>query len=74
MNINAGANITVNGRSYRFPKVPTVCVCIDGSEPGYIERAVASGLAPNFARLMKDDAVVVRVGRFERSLAQCPFL
>jgi phosphonoacetate hydrolase len=54
LNINAGANITVNGRSYRFPKVPTVCVCIDGSEPGYIERAVASGLAPNFARLMQD--------------------
>jgi len=54
LNINAGANITVNGRSYRFPKVPTVCVCIDGSEPGYIERAVDSGLAPNFARLMKD--------------------
>ncbi|HET7679562.1 MAG TPA: phosphonoacetate hydrolase [Xanthobacteraceae bacterium] len=54
MNINAGATITVNGRSYCFPKVPTVCVCIDGSEPGYIERAVAAGLAPNFARLMKD--------------------
>jgi phosphonoacetate hydrolase len=54
LNINAGANITVNGRSYRFPKAPTVCVCIDGSEPGYIERAVAEGLAPNFARLMKE--------------------
>lgn len=54
MNINAGANITVNGRSYRFPKAPTVCICIDGSEPGYIERAAAKGLAPNFARLMKE--------------------
>jgi phosphonoacetate hydrolase len=54
LNINAGANITVNGRSYRFPKAPTVCVCIDGSEPGYIESAVAKGLAPNFARLMKE--------------------
>jgi phosphonoacetate hydrolase len=54
LNINAGANITVNGRSYRFPKAPTVCVCIDGSEPGYIERAAAKGLAPNFARLMKE--------------------
>ena len=54
MNINTGANISVNGRSYRFPKEPTVCVCIDGSEPGYIERAVEKGLAPNFARLMKD--------------------
>jgi phosphonoacetate hydrolase len=54
LNINTGASVTVNGRSYRFPKAPTVCVCIDGSEPGYIERAVAKGLAPNFARLMKD--------------------
>jgi phosphonoacetate hydrolase len=54
LNINAGANISVNGRSYRFPKAPTVCVCIDGSEPGYIESAVAQGLAPNFARLMKE--------------------
>jgi phosphonoacetate hydrolase len=54
LNVNTGANITVNGRSYRFPTEPTVCVCIDGSEPGYIEQAVASGLAPNFARLMKD--------------------
>jgi phosphonoacetate hydrolase len=54
VNINAGANITVNGRSYRFPRAPTVCVCIDGSEPGYIESAVAKGLAPNFARLMKE--------------------
>jgi phosphonoacetate hydrolase len=57
MNYNrAGAEITANGRSYRFPKTPTVCVCIDGSEPGYIERAVDKGLAPNFARLMKDGA------------------
>jgi len=52
----AGAAVTVNGRSYRFPTTPTVCVCIDGSEPGYIESAVEKGLAPNFARLMRDGA------------------
>jgi len=51
-----GAEVTVNGRSYRFPKTPTVVVCIDGSEPGYIERAVEQGLAPNFARLMREGA------------------
>lgn len=56
MNINTGANVTVNGRSYRFPKAPTVCVCIDGSEPGYIERAIDKGLAPNLARMMKEGA------------------
>ena len=45
--------VSVNGRDYRFPRVPTVVVCIDGSEPGYIERAVENGLAPNLDRLMK---------------------
>ena len=38
-----GADVTVNGRSYRFPKAPTSCICIDGSEPGYIERAIEPG-------------------------------
>ncbi|HEY7382829.1 MAG TPA: phosphonoacetate hydrolase [Beijerinckiaceae bacterium] len=45
--------VTVNGRQYRWPKAPTVVVCIDGSEPGYIERAIEQGLAPNFERLMQ---------------------
>ncbi|HUC16329.1 MAG TPA: phosphonoacetate hydrolase [Acetobacteraceae bacterium] len=45
--------VAVNGRSYRFPSVPTIVICLDGSEPGYIEAAIARGLAPNFARLMR---------------------
>ena len=48
--------VTVNGRSYRWPQVPTVVVCIDGSEPGYIERAIDRGLAPNLERLMRSGA------------------
>jgi len=48
--------ISVNGRDYRFPHTPTVVVCIDGSEPGYIERAIDAGLAPNFSRLMANGA------------------
>jgi phosphonoacetate hydrolase len=48
--------VTANGRKYRMPTVPTVVVCIDGSEPGYIERAIEQGLAPNFARLMVEGA------------------
>jgi phosphonoacetate hydrolase len=50
------AEVTSNGRRYRFPKTPTVAVCIDGSEPGYIERAIDAGLAPNFDRLMREGA------------------
>jgi phosphonoacetate hydrolase len=56
LNVNVGANVTVNGRSYKFPAVPTVCVCIDGSEPGYIEKAIEKGLAPNLDRLMRTGA------------------
>lgn len=43
-----------NGRSYRAPKAPTVVVCMDGSEPGYIEATIEAGRAPNLARLMRD--------------------
>ncbi len=48
--------ITANGRDYRWPRRPTVVVCIDGSEPGYIEAAIEKGLAPNFQRLMATGA------------------
>jgi phosphonoacetate hydrolase len=51
-----GRQVTVNGRDYRFPSTPTVAVCIDGSEPGYIEAAIAAGLAPNLDRLMRTGA------------------
>src|SRR5882724_660515 len=56
MNIQRTAVVSVNGRDYRFPNTPTIVVCIDGSEPGYIERAIDAGLAPNFSRLMQDGA------------------
>jgi len=48
--------VTVNGRSYAWPKAPTVVVCLDGSEPGYIEATIKAGRAPFFARMMKDGA------------------
>src|ERR1700756_1245116 len=44
--------VTVNGRTYRVPRRPTVVVCIDGSEPGYIERAVEAGRAPWFGKVL----------------------
>jgi len=49
-----GGSITVNDRTYKLPKRPTVVVCIDGSEPGYIEETVKAGRAPWFAKVMKE--------------------
>jgi phosphonoacetate hydrolase len=45
--------VTVNGRRYAKPKQPVVVVCVDGSEPGYIERAADIGRAPYLARILK---------------------
>jgi phosphonoacetate hydrolase len=40
------AMLTVNGRSYKSPKQPTVVVCVDGCEPDYLAQAVATGRMP----------------------------
>jgi phosphonoacetate hydrolase len=53
-----GKPIVVNGRNYNPPVRPTVVICLDGSEPGYIEQAIDAGVAPTFARFMKDGAHV----------------
>lgn len=49
----SGTHVTVNGRRYARPQRPVVVVCIDGSEPGYIEAAAATGRAPFLDRLLK---------------------
>ncbi|MFT4650773.1 MAG: phosphonoacetate hydrolase [Polaribacter sp.] len=38
--------VNVNGRSYQWPSKPRVVVCIDGSEPDYIEKAIEAGVMP----------------------------
>ncbi len=50
----SNAVVELNGRSYSWPKDPVVGVCIDGSEPGYIEEAVKAGVAPYFKRVMEE--------------------
>jgi phosphonoacetate hydrolase len=44
------ATLTVNGRTYRQPTVPTVVVCVDGCEPAYVDDAIATGAAPALGR------------------------
>ncbi|WP_113505793.1 phosphonoacetate hydrolase [Ensifer sp. OTU672] len=54
--VNFDAEVVANGRSYKRPDRPVVVICIDGSEPGYIEQAIEKGLAPNLDRVMKSGA------------------
>lgn len=46
--------IDINGRTYHWPRQPVVVVCIDGSEPGYVEAAVETGKAPFFAHILAE--------------------
>jgi len=55
----SGGDIAVNGRTYRLPRQPVVVVCVDGSEPGYIERAVEAGRAPWFAKVLREGTNLV---------------
>jgi phosphonoacetate hydrolase len=41
--------ITVNGRSYRTRSVPVVGICLDGTDPSYLE--AASGVMPNLTAM-----------------------
>ena len=50
----SNAAVELNGRSYSWPDSPVVGICIDGSEPGYIEEAVKAGVAPFFKRVMEE--------------------
>jgi phosphonoacetate hydrolase len=51
-----GRKIEVNGRGYLWPARPLVVVCIDGSEPDYIEHAVAAGAMPFTAGMLERGA------------------
>ena len=48
--------VSVNGRTYAWPKAPVVVVCIDGSEPDYIEQAIAGGHMPFLEKALKNGA------------------
>ena len=50
----SNAAVELNGRTYSWPETPVVGVCVDGSEPGYIEEAVKAGVAPFFKRIMEE--------------------
>jgi phosphonoacetate hydrolase len=43
--------LTVNQRTYPWPRQPLVVVCIDGCEPEYVNQAISAGGAPYLARL-----------------------
>ncbi len=56
----AHRDITVNNRTYRWPDQPVVVVCIDGSEPDYIETAVEAGVMPWMKKVLETGGTDLR--------------
>ena len=52
--------VSINGRDYRWPERPVVVVCIDGSEPDYIEQAVAAGVMPWMKKIIEQQGSDLR--------------
>ncbi len=43
--------VRVNDRTYPWPKVPAVVICLDGCEPEYLAVAIKAGLMPTLQRI-----------------------
>ena len=54
------STVSVNGRNYLWPDKPLVVVCIDGSEPAYIEQAIAAGVMPWMKNIVEQQGTDLR--------------
>ena len=43
--------VAANGRSYAWPRVPAIAICLDGCEPAYLDAAIAAGLMPALEKI-----------------------
>jgi phosphonoacetate hydrolase len=53
MNQMSKIAVTANRRTYPWPNVPAIAICLDGCEPAYLDEAIKAGLMPTLARLRK---------------------
>jgi phosphonoacetate hydrolase len=54
--------VTVNGKTYAWPRSPVVVVCIDGGDPEYVGAAHEKGLLPNMKKFMDEGFSAVAYG------------
>ncbi|MDX8447523.1 phosphonoacetate hydrolase [Mesorhizobium captivum] len=57
MNQMSPVNVTANGRTYAWPRVPAIAICLDGCEPAYLDEAIRAGLMPALERIKKKGTV-----------------
>lgn len=48
-----GDSITLHGRSYALPKLPTAIICVDGFDPEYLTQGISDGIIPTLAQFVQ---------------------
>ncbi|WP_299862748.1 phosphonoacetate hydrolase [uncultured Hoeflea sp.] len=54
MTTSSHAPVSANDRSYPWPKVPAIAICLDGCEPEYLTKAIEAGLMPTLERIREN--------------------
>ncbi|TPK61942.1 MULTISPECIES: phosphonoacetate hydrolase [unclassified Mesorhizobium] len=57
MNQMSPINVAVNGRTYAWPRVPAIAICLDGCEPAYLDEAIKAGLMPALEKVKQKGTV-----------------
>lgn len=57
MNQHTPVSVLCNERSYPWPAVPAISICLDGCEPAYLDAAIAAGLMPTLQRMRETGTV-----------------
>ncbi|MEI9431958.1 phosphonoacetate hydrolase [Mesorhizobium sp. Cs1299R1N3] len=57
MNQMSPINVAVNGRTYAWPRVPAIAICLDGCEPAYLDEAIHAGLMQALVRIKEKGTV-----------------
>ena len=57
MNKVSHPTVAANDRTYPWPKVPAIAICLDGCEPAYLDAAIEAGLMPTLKRIMATGTV-----------------
>ncbi|MEQ1940632.1 phosphonoacetate hydrolase [Mesorhizobium sp. CN5-321] len=57
MNQMSPVSVSVNGRSYAWPRVPAIAICLDGCEPAYLDEAIKAGLMPALVKIKEKGTV-----------------
>ncbi len=57
MNNSTQHPVDVNDRTYQWPQVPAIVICLDGCEPAYLDAAIEEGLMPALEAVMAKGTV-----------------